>query len=384
MLFDHVKRRPLERSAESLSIFESFNQFEWYGSTQLRNELEDWFSRYPKDDRSDLHSRFRSNNDYNPDGAFFELACHELLSRLGFKLEVHPTILGSNNHPDFLARSVDGNFYLEATVTGKRDGPFTLHANKQAAIKELNTLTSDDFYIGIEMQGELKTTLPKRSKRQIVGVFRELLNSYTRDEVSYTISMGRTYDAPSRTVTHGDWTLQGWLVPISDAEKVARRSQMVIYPFTAARTGVVDSVRKALDDKRKKYGTLKEPSVIAVNVRDMFYNGKNNDMEVLLGDQVIAYPVGDPCASGTLRHKQNGIWYRSRKIDAVLICKSFDIWNLRNASGCLYIHTTTDKADFHDGLLQIPHAVTDQTDTRWFPSLNLARLLGIDENGLFT
>ena len=380
MLFDEIKRMPLEPTERLLPTFELLNRFDWYGSSQLRIALEGWYSRYPSDGRSDLRSRFRSKDNRNHDGALFELACHEILLRLGFKLEIHPSIPESNNHPDFLARGDDKEFYVEATATGNRDGPFTLSANEQTVINDLNTLTSDDFCIGIEVEGELKRTLPRS---RIMSVFRELLNAFTREEVSNTISKGRTYDAPSKTITEGDWTLQGWLVPIPDSESVMRRSQIVIYPFTAAYTDVVGSVRNSLDRKRNRYGELSAPLVIAVSVRDSFYNGPDNDLDVLQGSQAISYPAGDVGASGTLIRKQNGIWYRSHKVDAVLLCRFFDVWNLRNAAGCLYIDPRSNKADFPNAMLRAPHAVTDETGTKWFEGIDFAQLLGRDASGMF-
>ena len=380
VLFDDIERTRLEPTTRILPTFETINSFDWYGSAELRDALEDWFSRYPVEHRDDLVARFRSDKNYNHDGAFFELACHELLRRLGFDLEVHPAIPESNNHPDFLARGGDKDFYVEATVTGKRYGPFTPNANEQGVISDLNTLASDDFYIGVEMEGELKRTLPKH---EIVGVFRELLTTSTREGVSNRVSMGRRYDAPSETITDGDWTLQGWPVPISDPERKVGRSEIVLYPFTAARTGVVDGVRKAIDRKRKRYGKLHAPLVVAVNIRDPYYNGKRNDMDVLLGDEVIRYDSVDPDASGKLDRKCNGIWYRQRRIDAVLLCKSFDIWNLRNATGSLYFHPLGNIDDFPADIIQIPHAVTNDIGTEWFDGCNFTRLLGCEADGLF-
>ena len=380
MLFDDIERTSLEPTTRIVPTFQTINSFDSYGSSDLRNALEDWLARYPTEHRDDLVSRFRSDDNYNHDGALFELACHESFLRLEFSVEIHPETFVSANHPDFLLRKDDQEIFVEATVTGESHGPFTLNANEQDAINTLNTLESEDFQIGVELSGELRRTLPRQ---QIRNLFGDLLNKHTHGDVASAIQFGGTYAAPSRTIAEGDWKLEGWLVPIPKPTNRFRSSHIAIYPFTAARTNVVDGVRKAIDRKRKRYGKLSAPLVVAVNVRDPYYNGKRNDMDVLLGDEVIRYDSGDPDSSGKLDRKCNGIWYRQRRIDTVLLCKSFDIWNLRNARGCLYFHPLGNIDDFPADIIQIPYAVTNDIGTKWFDGCNFARLLGCNADGLF-
>lgn len=83
---------------------------------------------------------------------------HELLTRLGFSLEVHPEIAGSDDRPDFLVCRDNRRFYLEATVRGQRSGPFTRHPNEKDVIEKLNTLVSADFGVTVHMEGTLSRT----------------------------------------------------------------------------------------------------------------------------------------------------------------------------------------------------------------------------------
>ena len=79
-----------------------------------RDELERWYARFPDRD-GDLRSRFRGR-DSSHDGAFFELFLRELLSRLGFSVEVHPT-LKKGSRPDFLvSKAVVGKPMLRRPI----------------------------------------------------------------------------------------------------------------------------------------------------------------------------------------------------------------------------------------------------------------------------
>ena len=87
-------------------------------AANVRRLVESWFSLWPDSERKDWLGRFRSRDDTTHWGAFFELLLHTWLSRLGFTVIHHPTVPGTEKHPDFLAIHRDGReFYLEARST---------------------------------------------------------------------------------------------------------------------------------------------------------------------------------------------------------------------------------------------------------------------------
>ena len=184
----------------------------------------------------------------------------------------------------------------------------------------------------------------------------------------------------SETIRHGDWVAKGWLVPITHPEIGARRSQIVIYPFKAARTDVVGSVKTAINHKRKRYGELDAPLVIAVNVRDIFYNGFDNDMGILIGQQAISHSPSDPDIPSVITRRDNGIWSRQHKVDAVLICSCFDILNLRNLTARLYVNPRTNSSNLPNSLLQIPRTEWIDGQINCYEGDNITHLLGIDEH----
>ena len=86
MLFDDIERNELDYENLPESIFGYINHDDSRGATHMRNTLESWFKGFPLRHRKDLRERFRSDDDQNHEGAFFELFLHELLTRLEFSL----------------------------------------------------------------------------------------------------------------------------------------------------------------------------------------------------------------------------------------------------------------------------------------------------------
>ena len=101
-LFDEIQRTELRAALYGEPTFQYLNTSQRPGFVAIRNMLEQWFCRYPEVVAADLRARFRSNDDRQHQGAFFELYLHELLHSLQFTVEVHPRVNATDNRPDFL------------------------------------------------------------------------------------------------------------------------------------------------------------------------------------------------------------------------------------------------------------------------------------------
>ena len=342
-----------------------------------RNRFESWFKGFPHEHQKDLRERFQSDDEQNHEGAFFELFLHELLTRLGFSLKVHPEITGTSARPDFLVCHDNQRFYLEATVTGQEAGPFTRNRNEQDVINNLNTLTSPHFYITIHIEGKLSRTL---SKKEVVRPFEELLDAHDPDEVQRLMDERGRNSAPSQKIECGDWCLEGWLRPISP-EKRNRDStrRLILGDNCAALTDCAGPVRKALKRKAQKYRNLDAPLVIAVHTRDLFYNGRDHDMDVLFGDEQLLYSKERPESRPELVRKPNGIWSQDSRIDAVLSFQRIDLWNLwHNASARLYINPYNSNATLPDALFHLPYAKGYDGKMKWCEGADIGQLVGVD------
>ena len=360
----------------------SFNYLNLYDSPdiiRIRNLLESSFNKFPLEAQNDLRSRFQSNDNKQHEGAFFELFLHELLSRLGCTIvDVHPEIVGADSRPDFLVCHGDQCFYLEATMIGKKSGPFTRSRNEQDVIDKLNKLPSPDFDIGIDMEGTLSRTL---KKEDVVRPFKELLIEHDPDKVQRLIDEEGMYAAPSRKIEDGNWSLQGWLHPISPKNRRSIQSrQIVIDPYRAEWTNSVTPVRDKLKEKAGKYGELSKPFIVAVNSRDMFYNRRNNDMELLFGQELLLYSKEHPDSPPLSDRRPNGVWPRYGQIGAVWSFQKVDALNLPQVSACLYINPWGNDAVLPDALYRLTHAKGCDGEMKWFEGEDIAQLVGVSRN----
>ena len=336
-LFDDIDREPATSMSNLYSAFVALNQDGSPGEQDRRDRLEGWFQKFPRDSQKDLRSRFRSDLHNAHEGAFFELFLHELLTNLGFKVEVHPTLPDSEDHPDFLVRDGRKWFYLEATIAGRRSGPFTLTNLEQEVIEELEKLTSPDFNLLIEITGELSQSIKKAPLR---SKFKKLLlQGHDPDAVKATVDACGYDAAPSAECEYetDGWRIQAWLIPISRPARRPCQTRRIKVNFgRARRTNSIDPVRNALRAKGKRYRDAQVPRVIAVQTRDMFYNGREHDMEVLFGNEGILYRDDVP----ERVRDRNGVWSTGRGtgIGAFLSVQRADIWNFPHASARLYVN----------------------------------------------
>lgn len=380
MLFDDIRRSELKSDSPSESMFRDINQYDWPGATSIRNTLESWLENYPCRHRADLRERFRSNDDQNHEGAFFELFLYELLTRLGFSLEVHPEIAGSRARPDFLASRDHRRFYLEATVSGQRSGPLTRNRNEDDVLDKLNTLTHSRFGITVHMEGTLSRTL---SRKIVLRPFKELLESHDPDDVQREIDKHGSNSAPSRKIQCGNWNLEGWLrpiLPIDPTMQLTRR--FVIGHHFGAFTDCATPVRNAIREKARKYRNLDAPFVLAVNTRDRFYNAWQHDLEVLFGNERLFYSNDNLDATPRIGREPNGVWSRGRgsKMDAFLSIQNVDMWNICNASASLYLNSKNTHTVFPDVLFRLPHAKVRNGKMNWFEGEHVAALVGVGRN----
>ena len=376
-LFDDIERSPLDIDNAPTSAYQCLNRYEWPEGARIREFFESWFKRYPREDQAGLRSRFRLTENHAHEGALFELFLHELFTRLDCVLTVHPEISGVSTRPDFLVQHGSQSSFLEASTVGRKLGPFTGNKNSQDVIDKINELTSPDFYIGIHMEGKLSTTL---GRKDVIPIFQELLSAHDPDEVQHLIDEGDQYAAPSRRIECENWSLEGWLCPISreEQEKGIRRQQIVIEPFRAEWTDSVTPMQKALKTKARKYGQLHLPYVVAINARDIFYNGRDNDLEVLFGKQQLLYSLDNPDLPTQMDRKPDGIWPRYGKIDAVMMFQKVDLWNLQNASLCLYLNPYKNSGSaLPDILFRLPHAKGCDGVIQFFEGEDVVKLVGV-------
>ncbi len=295
--------------------------------------IEGWFGRFHDEDKKDLRERFRSPKEPNHVGAFFEIYLHELFSRLGFELEPHPTIRGCGTHPDYVVSDHGANqFYLEATLAGlpsqQEQGA---DARMGVVYDAINTIESPNFFVRLEIKGAPDASPPtQRLRRDLTG----WLASLNPDYILQLHSAGRDSEIPFFRWQHEGWSLL--FRPIAKSPKL--RGQPGIRPIGVRMPegrwmNTHGEIRKAIENKAKKYGELELSFIIAVNV--VADHCDNIDiMNALYGDEsLLVTQAADGGLTERHERKLNGAWFgpkgpRNMLISGALMFACLSPWSM--------------------------------------------------------
>src|SRR5438552_10001110 len=116
-ILDQIARIETRAKRQNESSFDYMNTSARTGIHAIRDLLEYWFQHLSELAKADIRARFRSRDEAQHQGAFYELFWHELLRACNFDLEVHPELTGVATNPDFVTKR-DGacQFFVEATL----------------------------------------------------------------------------------------------------------------------------------------------------------------------------------------------------------------------------------------------------------------------------
>lgn len=295
---------------------------------RVREVLEDWFTRYPENEKDELRSRFQSGDDTHFVSSFFELYLHELLVRLNYRVEVHPEVSEpKSKKPDFLAITPGGKgLFVEAVIASDTTEEETATSSmKNVLYDTINTLKDPDFYVGIKEEGKLKTPPPGRKIRN--GLER-WLRELDPDKCLLLTQQGKFDDLPKWNFSHDGWKIEFTAYPKSK-EARGKPGRRLIGMHMSSGFQLIDSrtsIRQAIRRKASRYGSLEKPYIIAVNAMGGFVD-QIDIMEALFGKEVLVFPQGLPPnvqPETKLTRQPDGAWTstfgpRNTRVSGVLV-----------------------------------------------------------------
>ena len=295
-LFDDCVRTDDSPNTLVGRLYPFLNRSSWPVCDRARTLCEDWFSRYPTDGSKDLHRRFTSRRDEDHRSAYFELLLHEVLTRLGGKVTVHPSVPGTTKKPDFLVELEGARFYLEAMVNHAKEYNFRNSPILDTVCDWINELDIPDYFVHIIFSGVPSNTPTKKSISAQVSRLIQLSNSeITRQQLledghpALTQGFMKIADALARVS----------LIPRAVEHKDVAELRNVIRSAGGEMHDVApkwcESIRRKAN--AKELDRYDAPSVIAIDVMDGFarIGGK--------GVQAV-YGMGDN------PQRQSGLWKR--------------------------------------------------------------------------
>lgn len=321
-LFDQIERtNSAHKPYGGESVFQFMNRVDRPDWARVRDELDDWYSEYPDSD-NDLRNRFRKRREDQHFGAWWELYIHTFYRRLGYAVDVHPT-MPNGTRPDFVVTRDGVSTYVECKAIPEK--PRSAH---EAWILDCtNKANHPDFLLELEIERE-GTEQPKADA--IRTPLEKWLNRLNADGVLADFRAGK--ELPRYELTVKDWRLIYTAYPV-DADKRGARGRLVGIPPTsdAAFIDNIGRIRNALSDKGGKYADLDEPLenplIIALNSGSVFFEDDDTD-QALFGSAAFTYQQNVQQPSIHEFRRRNGYWSSQppagTRVSAVLIGRNID------------------------------------------------------------
>ncbi len=371
-LFDDIKRVYNGPAEFSESIFNYLNRSARPEFQRVRELLEEWFTKYPDEEKENLRNRLRSD-DWSFYSAFFELYLYNMLLNFDFNIEIHPKV-ERETRPDFkVFKQGNSLFLLEATTV------MPIEEEKSAEVVEghiydvLNReIHSSDFFIGIEIAK--RSPLSPSAKKMSKFISQELRR------LNYNELIQKLNQNGIEGMPRWKWTGNGWEIiffPIPKSPEMRGKSGVRpagIFPPKVFYLRTDKKIRKNLKDKATRYGEIDLPYVIAINVLSDVACDRE-DIELAL------FGASPPWNIKTL-NEVNGFWYSSQglqnqRVSAVLISVNLTPWNIAQNTPILW-HNPWAERPLNPTCWKLPQIIFDLKN-----SSKLKEIHGISAQELF-
>jgi len=367
-LFDDFERKDLDSASYSEASFGYLNRSARPLFIEIRKFLEDWFAKYPSFHQNELRSQFRSDNNIQFEGAFFELLLHEMLLKLKCKVSIHPKVYGTDRAPDFLAEPLNSHssdFFLEATVVN------FLSSADMAEEARLNNIydilnryvDASNFFIDVKVGKGPKSQPPAK---RIASFLNEKLKEIDPDEIALLYE--KDYDLiPQWTFRYDEWNIVFRPVPRKPSAR-GKQNSMSLGMFSGEMKQVdhITPLRDAILDKAGSYGELEKPYVIAVNAMEPIDDYVV--MSALFGQEQYTYYLHEEShpeiPDRKVSRKLDGVWInysgpKNTRVSAVLVVHHLRPWSISGADIRLY-HNPWASKPYTSVINCLPQAVPNK------------------------
>lgn len=278
---------------------------------RLREVLERWFSDLPVDRRAELRTRFKSKDERHSLAAFWELYLHASMRAAGYQVEFHPETPEGKGRPDFLVKTKEETFYLEATLVADSNAERSKvlrEAKLQAAIDD--HITSPNFFLGL--MAEIPSG-PEPSVTRLKPSIEGWLKQLDPDSAQAEMQKGGWSALPTREWKADAWTIELTAIPKSPEERGKEIGRTVVVVSSGVRWAKdVDQFREAVAKKAKRYGNLDHPMIIGVLCDSLTMDEETVDQALFGKHQaILGYSSGEIVLSPTRGNR--ALWHFAAK-----------------------------------------------------------------------
>jgi len=352
-LFEEFHRNDMEPKKPHERIYSFLDRSGQSEYEQTRLVLNSWFSNIPDTYQKALKTSFRAG-DRQHLGAFFEIYCHALLKKQGFSVDLQQVVGQTYGNPiDFLVRTGDAPlFYLEATVASDSDKSSTSHEQVNLLWKALNKLKEPFLGIILEIHHEANH-LPVR---KICNEIHKWLRTLDPDDKSRKKDALSLDDEPRCSWLQDGWHIDFIAVPLPLEER-NQEGETVLYTLSSYGrwSEPQNALSRKLEEKAKKYGTLRFPYIIAVDVLALDSMGCDLN-EVFFGQDLILIDPNSDVMTQTRSpfhpgrpSRENGFWVgqgerlRNQQVSAVLLVNELMPWSFARQTPVLWHNPWAEK-----------------------------------------
>jgi len=351
-LFDDLQRTDSSsRHGETSFQFLNRSASSYFGS--VRGLIEQWFGHFPEEHQASLRGQLR-NDDAKFAAGFWELYLHEAYRRAGFEIEVHPSVPCASTRPDFLLTRGCDQFYLEATSISRPPREIA-EEHRLDVVKDLLAQThSPNFRLFLTVRSIGPSAPATKKLRRDLKYWVATLDP---DAVAANAASNSTM--PSFPWACDGWDLDFEAIPLRKSARHKDRSSALGGSSSGA-VELVDNVHpliKVLNKKRKHYGQLDHPLVVAVQLNTRFPTDTEDIVEALYGQAPV---VGVDRADLVPERSKEGFWlgpdgWRNASVPQVVTISELLPWTATSSTPCCWtsIALNTDPPKQPDWLTQM-------------------------------
>lgn len=198
------------------------------------------------------------------DPAFYELYIFILFTRLGYTLTVHPEVLGTKRHPDYLATKDEEIFYIEVKhMTMLSHDEQALERRRNTLLDSLNKVTASNFLLKLDTMLFKDSSQP--SGKAIIQFFNEIVAGHNPDEYA-TLLINSGFDAMPEIVYEDDKVkIEAQLLPKSPMHRGTKSRSIGTFPSVTQIRNDSENIISSLETKAIRYGQLNAPYIICLN-----------------------------------------------------------------------------------------------------------------------
>ncbi len=378
-IFDRVERADLSRRRYSESAYNFLNRSSMSETEAVRGLVDDWAVRFPPSTVDDLVNRLRSSNDGEHRAALFELFLHELLIKLGCRVEIHPTVPGRRTSPDFRVQGPNGeSCYVEARIVNDQlQDPEGVERRRNRILDILNGDISPDFWLSLE-EHNIPSTDPRTSAINTqISTWLRTLN--WREERRRMESDSGT-EHPTKTFNFDGYCVTIQAIPRAEERRGDKAGGNVAVPPTrGAFVQRWNAVRDAIKAKASRYGELGAPFVICLDVVDSTVWDDQDIVEALLGEEEhVEVRQPDGSWDSQMRRATSGAFVfnnqpRNTRVSAVVAFRRLHLPFLEHALVRCF-HNPWAKYPYEGPLRELPQARNESGTYRFVQGRSIAQV----------